>query len=427
MVRRFTRDEQAELGVLSALAVAREAVSSKHLPDGFNIGVNIGEAAGQTVPHLHVHLIPRYKNDVVDPRGGVRHVIPARASYLMPTDAGPDRVADASPLPLATTHASPLVRGGGDEDPLLPYLLSHLDHARRADILASFTLESGVELLQEHLRDLLDRKGRKGRVRILTGDHLGITEPNALLRLLDLKEETPDRLDIRVFVSRGKSFHPKAYLFYGSFPPFGDGVAYVGSSNLSRSALQEGIEWNYRIIPAASTPAHADGFDEVVQEFERLFHHPQTVTLDAEWIEHYRHERPKERQLPVGVPPEPPRQVPEPHDIQKEALEALEQSRAEGNAAGLVVLATGLGKTWLAAFDSVRFGAKRVLFVAHREEILRQALDTFRRIRPDATLGLHTGADKDPTADVLFASIQDSRKGGASQKLRLERLRLHYY
>lgn len=70
------------------------------------------------------------------------------------------------------------------------------------------------------------------------------------------------------------------------------------------------------------------------------------------------------------------------------------------------MLATGLGKTWLAAFDSVRFGAKRVLFVAHREEILRQALDTFHRIRPDATLGLYTGADKDPTADVLFASIQ---------------------
>ena len=144
----------------------------------------------------------------------------------------------------------------------------------------------------------------------------------------------------------------------------------------------------------------------MVQAFERLFHHPQTVTVDAEWIERYRHERPKERQLQVGVPPEPPRQVPEPHDIQKEALEALEQTRAAGNARGLVVLATGLGKTWLAAFDSVRFGAKRVLFVAHREEILRQALDTFRRIRPDATLGLYTGADKDLTADVLFASIQ---------------------
>jgi hypothetical protein len=70
------------------------------------------------------------------------------------------------------------------------------------------------------------------------------------------------------------------------------------------------------------------------------------------------------------------------------------------------VFATGLGKTWLAAFDTKRFGAKRVLFVAHREEILRQALETFRAIRPDATLGLYTGAEKAPTADVLFASIQ---------------------
>ena len=108
----------------------------------------------------------------------------------------------------------------------------------------------------------------------------------------------------------------------------------------------------------------------------------------------------------MGVPPEPPCPVPEPHAIQQEALEALEQTRSERNAAGLVVLATGLGKTWLAAFDTDRFGAKRVLFVAHREEILRQALDTFRRIRPEATLGLYTGTEKDPSADVLFASIQ---------------------
>jgi len=67
-----SREEQTEL--LSALAIAREAISSKHRPDGFNIGVNIGEAAGQTVPDLHVHLIPRYKNDVVDPRGGDRRI-----------------------------------------------------------------------------------------------------------------------------------------------------------------------------------------------------------------------------------------------------------------------------------------------------------------------------------------------------------------
>ena len=73
---------------------------------------------------------------------------------------------------------------------------------------------------------------------------------------------------------------------------------------------------------------------------------------------------------------------------------------------GLVVLATGLGKTWLSAFDTVPFGARRVLFVAHREEILKQALATFRAIRPEATLGLYTGAEKAPESEVLFASIQ---------------------
>ena len=76
--------------------------------------------------------------------------------------------------------------------------------------------------------------------------------------------------------------------------------------------------------------------------------------------------------------------------IQQAALSALEETRAAGNQAGLVVLATGLGKTWLSAFDTNRPEFRRVLFVAHREEILNQALDTFRRIRPDgAPRALH--------------------------------------
>src|SRR4030095_951236 len=89
-----------------------------------------------------------------------------------------------------------------------------------------------------------------------------------------------------------------------------------------------------------------------------------------------------------------------------EALEALDQTRTEGNGAGLVVLATGLGKTWLAAFDSQKPTFRRVLFVAHREEILGQALDNLRRIRPAAHLGCYTGEEKAPDADVLFASVQ---------------------
>ncbi len=89
-----------------------------------------------------------------------------------------------------------------------------------------------------------------------------------------------------------------------------------------------------------------------------------------------------------------------------EALDALERTREADNEAGLVVLATGLGKTWLSAFDSAREEFKRVLFVAHREEILHQAHQTFRRIRPDASIGYYNGKEKAPESDILFASIQ---------------------
>ncbi|HEX22375.1 MAG TPA: helicase, partial [Chromatiales bacterium] len=95
-----------------------------------------------------------------------------------------------------------------------------------------------------------------------------------------------------------------------------------------------------------------------------------------------------------------------PTEIQAEALTALQASRAAGFRRGLVVLATGLGKTWLAAFDVQQVKARRVLFVAHREEILMQAEDTFARIQPEASVGYYTGKAKQGEADFVFASIQ---------------------
>lgn len=74
-----TEDEQQEL--TSAIGTTREAILAQYQPDGFNVGMNLGAAAGQTVGHLHVHVIPRYAGDVGDPRGGVRWVVPERADY----------------------------------------------------------------------------------------------------------------------------------------------------------------------------------------------------------------------------------------------------------------------------------------------------------------------------------------------------------
>ncbi|MCA9793908.1 MAG: DEAD/DEAH box helicase family protein, partial [Candidatus Eremiobacteraeota bacterium] len=231
-----------------------------------------------------------------------------------------------------------------------------------------------------------------------------MTDPDALQTLLDLEGD----VHLRVFetAQTGVSFHPKSYLFHDRD---GRATAYVGSSNLSRSALTEGVEWNYRVLD------EPEGLRQAQQAFERLFAHPATVPLTQDWLHHYRGRftyaaRPLAE---VGMVREAPQPVPQPHAIQQEALDALEATRAANHTSGLVVLATGLGKTWLAAFDSGNF--RRVLFVAHREEILNQARATFRRIRPRARLGLFTGREKAPEADILFASIQTLGKASHQQ------------
>jgi superfamily II DNA or RNA helicase len=263
----------------------------------------------------------------------------------------------------------------------------------QVDIAVGFVLESGVRLLEEHLRDVL---ARGGRVRVLTGDYLDVTEPDALLRLLDLGQG----LDLRVHEGAGTSFHLKSYVLCDDVGF--RGTAFVGSSNLSRTALLDGVEWNYRVI----TSRDGEGFRTVRAEYERLFGHPRIVAVDAAWIARYRARRRARALAEAGVAEPPPPPPPVPHAVQQEALAALVATRATGNAAGLVVLATGLGKTWLAAFDTERAAARRVLFVAHRDEILDQALRTFRTIRPHATLGKYTGEEKVADAEVLFASVQ---------------------
>lgn len=382
-----TREEQVAL--LDGIEQARQAILRRNQPDGFNIGINAQAAAGQTIFHLHIHVIPRYTGDLPDPRGGVRNVIPHKGNYLREVSPG-------SPHLGSTPHEGALIRGA--DDPLLPHLKVHLDQATAVEICVAFVQLSGLRLVEEHLRDLLHRGGK---LRFLTGDYLDITDPQALLVLLDLADrpDLQDRLELRVFETRKVSFHPKSYLFH-----FANGTttALVGSSNLTGSALQAGIEWNYRVV----SPADSKGLIEVQKAFNALFHHPSTQPISNAWIQSYAQRRSLLGVSEVDIRIELPESPPKPHQIQTEALTALEATRREGNSAGLVVLATGLGKTWLSAFDSQRPEFERILFVAHREEILTQAIKTFRRIRPNASLGRYDGTEKIPEADVLFASIQ---------------------
>jgi superfamily II DNA or RNA helicase/diadenosine tetraphosphate (Ap4A) HIT family hydrolase/HKD family nuclease len=383
--------------LIQSIDKAKLAIEKLYTPDAYNIGINAGRAAGQTIFHLHVHVIPRYSGDVGDPRGGVRHVIPAKGNYQL-------GIQDA--VPAYESHPYPLLISGGEAGSFADHLKKHLATASAVDIAVAFTMKSGVDILREAMQEVISRGGR---LRFLTGDYLDATDPIALLQLLDL-QAGPGSIDRRVYQTRYKppgnsglptTFHPKAYIFQHRD---GSGTAFVGSSNISRAALQGGVEWNYRIIDSRDRR----GFNEIRIAFERLFRDPATAELTNDWVDKYSRRRALPIQLKAEEHPTAPLpetvDVPLPHSIQQEALAALQRSRSVGASAGLVVLATGLGKTWLSAFDSCDF--ERVLFVAHREEILSQAMLTFRRIRPREYLGHYSGDEKHPDAKVIFASIQ---------------------
>ncbi len=377
-----TSEERAD--ILALIDEVKRTLDDERHPDGYNVGFNAGEAAGQTVGHFHIHVIPRYRGDVADPRGGVRHVIPGKGNYLLAAD-GPAALVDGQDRLL--------------RDELLRCLRDRrFDHV---DLLVSFIMKSGLELVHGGLGDALDRGAK---VRVLTTDYLTVTDADALARLLDLAELRPDSVATRVFHDPATSFHPKAYLFSSA-----DGsaaVAFVGSNNLSASGIAGGIEW----------AIGADRVAPLLTAFERLWDDARSQPLSHELLADYRQRWRRAVRgggpggevptAPVaGVVAEPQATAPSPWPVQREALTALEHSRQEGFRRGLVVMATGLGKTWLAAFDTARPQFRRVLFVAHREEILRQSLDVFRRVQPDGDLGLYYGQQKQPGARVVFASV----------------------
>jgi len=318
----------------------------------------------------------------------------------------------------------------GDRDHLYNRLKESISRAKRIDIIVAFLMESGVRLLEEDFKQAVNRGAA---IRILCGNYLNITQPQALYLL---KDSFGDRVDLRFYNVPNRSFHPKAYIF-----EFDDsGEIFIGSSNMSRSALTDGIEWNYRICSVKSP----EDYLHFKRTFEDLFFNYSIIVDDNEmrkysksWrrpklfedlerlengiavvTESRREKRAAEPETGyVAAEPEPEYAIdtgnqeqckiieyPRPIGPQIEALYELKKSRLEGWDKGIVVAATGTGKTFLAAFDSKDF--KRILFIAHREEILFQAESTFKCVRPEASTGFFSGERKDRDCEILFATVQ---------------------
>ena len=375
---------EEQQAILELVDVVKAQLDATFAPDGYNIGFNAGAAAGQTVDHLHVHVIPRYAGDMSDPRGGVRHVIPPKGNYLADTPE------PQQPQTLVTPS------DGMFKLALLRALIR--DDLDRIDLLVSFVKRSGIKLIASHIDEAI---ARGARIRLLTTDYLSITDAGALGFFLDRVTATSDgQLQARVFSDPSTSFHPKAYIFTSSAGR--PGIAFVGSSNLTDSGITRGVEWNIQ----------TSGTEHLVEEFNRLWVDGRSQPLTNEWLATY-HEHQRLRAVPPStlleldaLGDEGQEDPISPWSVQAEALAALEATRIDGHQAGLVVMATGLGKTWLAAFDSTRPEFRRVLFVAHREEILTQTRDVYRRIRPAGNYSMFIGGNHSTDGDVVFASVQ---------------------
>jgi len=262
-------------------------------------------------------------------------------------------------------------------------LQESVKNAESIDIIVSFLMESGVKLL------INDLKNSNKKIRILTGNYLNITQPQALYLL---KKELKDNLDLRFYNIENKSFHPKAYIFHNSE----DSEIYIGSSNLSRGALTTSIEWNYHFTKSENEK----DFNSFQENFEDLFENHSTEITDEILKDYSKNWKKPKADIKIIKPEKEFK----PNPSQIEALYELNKTREEGFDKALVVAATGTGKTYLAAFDSK--GYDKILFVAHREEIIKQAQDSFKNIHKGKSTGFFYNNQKDTDKDLTFALVQ---------------------
>lgn len=299
----------------------------------------------------------------------------------------------ATPL----TGSALLVNGRGQPE-IGHELKRELASADHVDLLCAFVKWNGVRVLADAIEEFI---GRGGRLRVVTTTYIGATDRLALDRLAAMGAE------IRVsYDTRTTRLHAKAWLFHRRN---GLSTAYVGSSNLSRTALSHGLEWNVRLAQAEQ-PHLIDTFSATFDDYwgDPSFE-PYDPARDAERLDRaLSAERTGGRPVVLDFAHVDIR----PYSYQREILDELDAERQiHGRWHNLVVMATGTGKTVVAALDYRRLRATgqadSLLFVAHRKEILRQSLLTFRQVMRDETFGeLYVDGARPEQWRHVFASIQ---------------------
>lgn len=251
---------------------------------------------------------------------------------------------------------------------------------------------SGLQLLLDSLKDLED-KGVKGN--IITSTYLNFTEPKALERIKNF-----NNIDLKVFIAdKERGFHTKAYIFENR----DNYKIIIGSSNITQSALKSNIEWNVMVISKKET----EFVQEVLEEYSALW--DTTGYVDDEFLSRYKSFittiRKGESKHLVDFNDY---SIIKPNIMQKDALHNLNKLRSNGENKALVIAATGTGKTYMSAFDVMQFKPEKLLFIVHREDILRSAEKTYSSLSKNKNIstGFYTGNAKDIEAKYLFSTVQ---------------------
>lgn len=305
--------------------------------------------------------------------------------------------------------ASALLMNGHGQPQIGHELQRELASADSVDLLCAFVKWNGVRVLERQLAEFMDRGGQ---LRVITTTYIGATDRAAVDKLVELGAQ------VRVsYETRMTRLHAKAWLFHRNH---GLSTAYVGSSNLSKAALSHGLEWNVRLAEAEQ-PHLIDTFAATFDSYwEDVAFEPYDPAHDGERLD-----RAIARERGGAGTPELAIDFAaidvRPYPFQAEILEGLDAERlVHGRHRNLVVMATGTGKTVVAALDYRRLlNARRVsslLFVAHRKEILQQSLATFRLVLRDQSFGeLLVGGARPEAGRHVFASIQSLSAGSAGQ------------
>ncbi len=301
--------------------------------------------------------------------------------------------------PLISLRESALLVNGHRDYQIGSEVVRELESADRVDLLSAFVRFAGLRLVRDQLAAFIDRGGE---LRVITSVYTGSTEKKALDAIVSMGGQ------VKVSYETSQTrLHAKAWLFRRNS---GFHTAYIGSSNLTHSALVEGLEWNVR-VSQVDNPAI---LDRVGAAFEQYWNEPEFVRYhpDADG-QRLAEALASQRGGPTadGLSSILALNLEfEPKAHQMQMLEALEAERRRGHRRNLIVAATGTGKTWVSAFDYRRLrdsGLKRLLFVAHRDEILRQSQQVFQLVLKDAAFGERFVADERPVhGKHVFASIQ---------------------